>query len=229
MVCRYPEEDVAGSLKKGIIKMSRKFKILRNFHDEGIKLYAKGTIEIKPGLTVLVGCNGAGKTTLLKQIESRLKKEKIPYVSFDNLHDGGSNARSEAAFMNDFEFVANSMCSSEGENIALNVGRFAYKIGALLKKCEGNEAWILMDAIDSGLSVDAVVDMKKGLFETILEHYSDKELYIVVSANEYELARGEKCFDVVNCKYVKIKDYEDYRNIILQSREIKDKRYDQEE
>ena len=41
MVCRYPEEDVAGSLKKGIIKMSRKFKILRNFHDEGIKLYAR--------------------------------------------------------------------------------------------------------------------------------------------------------------------------------------------
>ena len=47
------------------------------------------------------------------------------------------------------------------------------------------------------------------------------EIYIVVSANEYEMARDEQCFDVYNGKYVKIKDYEEYRNLVLQSKEWK--------
>lgn len=84
-----------------------------------------------------------------------------------------------------------------------------------------------MDAVDSGLSIDAVVDIKEGLFNTILNHYADRDIYIVASANEYELVRGEKCFDVVNCKYVPIKSYEKYRSVILRSREIKNKRYEE--
>lgn len=117
--------------------MSRKIKIVRDYHDENINLYKKGTVEIEPGLTVLVGCNGAGKTTLLKQIEKRLKKDEIPCIYFDGQFDGGTNARAMAAFMDDFEFVASSMCSSEGENIALNVGRFARRIGSFLHKSDG--------------------------------------------------------------------------------------------
>lgn len=203
--------------------MEKKIKICKDYYDENIKMYKKGAITLESGLTILIGCNGAGKTTLLKQIKENLKKENIPYLYFDNLHDGGSNARSKAVFYEDFEFVVQSMCSSEGENITLNLIQFSKKIGNFLKDNKNNnELWILLDSIDSGLSVDAIVDLKEGLFGAIFETNPDKDIYIVVTANEYELARGEKCFDVINCRYISIKSYEKYRNVILKSREQKD-------
>ena len=94
--------------------MSRKFQLERDCYDEGFNLYKKKIIEIKSGVTVLVGCNGIGKTTLLKQIRDKLKENKIPYIMFDNLHDGGSKAISEASFYSDFgDSLLN--CYSAGE------------------------------------------------------------------------------------------------------------------
>lgn len=205
--------------------MGRSIKILRDYHEEGIKLYDKSIVTFEPGITVLVGCNGAGKTTLLEQVCRNLKENNVPYLYFDNLHDGGSNARSSAAFYGDFTFVATSMCSSEGENIALNLSQFAGKVGKFMREnADKDEVWILMDAIDSGLSVDAVVDFKEGFLKTVIEHFGGKDIYFILTANEYELARGENCFDVIRGKYVSIKSYEKYRNVILRSRKQKDKR-----
>ena len=232
--------------------MSKKIQLIKDYYDEGINLYKKKTIEIKPGVTVLVGCNGIGKTTLLHQIKDKLKKDNIPYVMFDNLKDGGSRAISEASFYSDFGFMATAIQSSEGENIVMNMGKLAARLGQFVKtgddpkekkftklarslaKARGeeildepeipNERWILLDAVDSGLSVDNIVDIKELLFKTILEYNYGNEIYIVVSANEYEMVRGEKCFDVYNGKYVKLKDYEEYRNLVLQSKEWKTQR-----
>jgi hypothetical protein len=145
-----------------------------------------------------------------------------------------------------------AMSSSEGENIVLNISKLASALRPFIKTGEvqnesnkfakafakavwgdkaeekkevPNERWILLDAVDSGLSVDNIVDIKEYLFKTILEDDFDGQIYIVVSANEYELCRGENCFDVYGGKYVKFPNYEKYRNFILKSREIKDKRY----
>lgn len=230
--------------------MSRKFSIEKNYYDEGYELYKKETITINPGVTVLVGCNGTGKTTLMHQIKNQLKKECVPYISFDNLHDGGSKAISSAAFFEDFGFVATAACSSEGENIIMNIANLARRLGNFIRNGEDNgrekrlekafekifsgdedkkqesinERWILLDAIDSGLSVDNIVEVKEDLFKTILEDYKDGDVYIIVSANEYEMARGEQCFDVHNGEYVTFADYEDYRDFILNSRKWKDER-----
>ena len=237
--------------------MSRKFKVEKRYYDEDYDLYKKRSITINEGVTVLVGCNGSGKTTLLHQIKSQLKKENIPFVSFDNLHDGGSRAISSAGFHGDFGFMSAAMSSSEGENIVLSLSKLASTLRAFIKTGESqsendrfsrnmakalwgnetekeqkvppNERWILLDAIDSGLSVDNVVDLKECLFKTILEDDFDGSIYIVISANEFELCRGEHCFDVYNGKYVKFSNYEKYRNFILKSREIKDKRWQKEE
>ena len=85
--------------------MGRKFKIDNDAYGEGIKMYNKATIELVPGVTVLVGCNGAGKSTLLKQLYGIVQKENIPCVMFDNLKDGGSNARSKAGFTEILHFL----------------------------------------------------------------------------------------------------------------------------
>lgn len=228
--------------------MSRKFQLERDCYDEGFNLYKKKIIEIKSGVTVLVGCNGIGKTTLLKQIRDKLKENKIPYIMFDNLHDGGSKAISEASFYSDFVFIANAIQSSEGENIVMNLEKLAARLGEFVENGEDpkekkfnklvnaikeingediveseiiNERWILLDAVDSGLSVDNIVDLKEQLFKTILEYNYENEVYIIVSANEYEMVRNEQCFDVYNGKYINIKDYEEYRNLVLQSKEWK--------
>lgn len=132
----------------------------------------------------------------------------------------------KALFIGDMQFVGSAMSSSEGESVSLNLMMTARKISAMFThNPDADEYWILLDAADSGLSIDGVEDLKCGLFNSIFEKYSDKTIYIIVSANEYEMARGEHCFDVVNCKYVNIKSYDRYRSIVMRSRQYKDKRY----
>lgn len=205
----------------------RKFQIERDYYEEDVVLYRRKNIEIQPGLTVLVGCNGSGKTTLLHQLRHELKNNDITYIDFDNLTNGGSYARSEAGFVGDISFLATSVCSSEGENIIMNIGKVAASIGSTIRENrDSKELWILLDAIDSGLSVDNVIEIKN-LFNLIIEDAgkNNTNVYIVISANEYELARGEQCFDVYNGKYITFEDYEAYRKFIIKSRKTKDKRY----
>jgi hypothetical protein len=59
---------------------------------------------------------------------------------------------------------------------------------------------LLFDAIDSGLSIDQVDDMKKYFFDVIVNTYTD-DLYILVTANEYEMCVGYPCFNVTEGKY----------------------------
>lgn len=223
----------------------------RNPYSEGFSTCRLKQITIKSGLTILVGCNGSGKTTLLNNIQNELKKENIPCYMFDNLHDGGINSKNAAAFENDWEFVATIIASSEGENINMNIGNLAKKlkefmvtgrissrstrIGDAFAKFSGKkgyevpetkERWLLLDAIDSGFSIDNVIETKD-FFKMVIKDFADHgyELYVVVSANEYELANGEDCFDVMNGKYIQFKDYDDFKKFILKSRKKKDKRY----
>ena len=231
--------------------MSRRIHLSNNYYDEKETLYKKTDITLKPGITVLIGCNGIGKTTMLHQIQDKLKKKDIPCVFYDNLHEGGSHSISEASFYGDFSFMATAMCSSEGENIVMNISKLASKLGRFIKTGESKrrsqleesmrkshgipveessepikERWILLDAIDSGLSVDNIVDLKEYLFKTILEHSKELgiETYIVVSANEYEMARDEQCFLVHEGKYLPINSYEEYRDVVLQSKRFKEER-----
>ena len=169
---------------------------------------------------------------------------------FDNLHDGGANAKSEAALDDDWAFVVTSMCSSEGENINMNINNLSQKLkefmitgrisnrftrladafsrfhGEEYQIPETKERWLLLDAIDSGFSIDNVVETKD-FFKMVIKDFANHgyDLYIVVSANEYELANGENCFDVMSGKYVQFKDYDDFKKFIMRSREKKDKRY----
>lgn len=207
--------------RKEVIKMGRVFYLWKDPYGRGFDIFKKSAIEIKPGATVLVGCNGIGKTTLLRCIEDLLREEKIPCLRFDNLIDGGSNSLQESLCMGDTNLVAKCVCSSEGENIIINMKNFLREICLFIKtENRFKERWILLDAVDSGLSIDNIICIKK-LFNAILENNNGKEIYIVVSANGYEMARDERCFDVYNGKYITFKDYEDYRNMIIKNSNLK--------
>lgn len=204
---------------------SRTFKIYKDYCGVGCNIYKKSTITINTGITILVGCNGIGKSTLIMQLRDKFRKDGTPYINFDNLKDGGANARSKAGFMNDFTFLATAAFASEGENIHMNMNRFAEKIVNFVKTNESDKGlWILMDAIDSGYSVDNIIDIKNFINLILKDFGISKDIYFIISANEYELARDESCFDVYRGKYVKFDSYDEYREFIIKTREEKDKR-----
>lgn len=204
---------------------NRKFKIPRNYYAEGFDFCSKDAVAFKPGLSVLAGCNGCGKSTLMRIIKDDLIESNTPYIAFDNLHEGGGHQVSKQGFYGNFEYVANAFCSSEGENIILCMGQVASQIGTFIRKNPSvPELWIILDAIDSGLSIDNINELKTHLFQLILEDNRNRDVYIIVAANTYELASGEECFDVQSGEYIRFKDYDDYRAFVLKSREIKNAR-----
>lgn len=209
--------------------MSRTFTVNRKPYDTHI-LYYRKNITINPGLTILTGCNGTGKTTLLNHIKYELDKENIPVYSYNNVHEGGSHSVSAAGFYGNINLLASLLCSSEGEKINHNICQTASKLGAFVKKNQKSpELWILFDAIDSGYSIDNIAETKRDLFGIILEDCKKRgiEVYIVVSANSYEMACGEQCLDVYSGKYMTFESYDAYRSYILKTRERKEKRYKQ--
>lgn len=222
-------------------------KIIKNYYDEDFEIFKPNEINIEPGLTVLVGCNGYGKTTFLKILKHQLEDEKTPFINYSDLHDGRGNAFSKAGMNNDFKRLSTLMQSSEGERMICNFGNFLEKLHPFLRtginkfhlnpfrnifndeeeeEMTTNERWLLIDAIDSGTSIDNIVEIINVL-KLSMQHAKqlDKEYYIVISANQYELARNNKCLDVVNGENIKFKDYEEYRNFVLKSLEEKSKRY----
>lgn len=228
---------------------THKFKTWRDPYDVGFSTTRAKEITINTGLTVLVGCNGAGKTTLLHNIESELEEEGIPCLFYDNKIES-TNSLGTSIFKGNFSLSATMICSSEGENITINLGEMVKSISDFLKTgktkedvqkerlknifdgidcvpeiSDSKERWILLDAVDSGYSIDNIIDLKH-LFSLILNDSKDMNLktYIVVSCNEYELANGEQCFDVMNGNYITFKDYEDFKKFILNSRAKKEKR-----
>lgn len=226
----------------------------RDPYEAGFSPTRPKKIEINPGLTVLVGCNGAGKTTLLSNIKEEAKKNNIPCHFFNNMIDGTSN--SIASIMGGFgeegdsiHTAINLWTASEGEAIKINLDRQSRlyddflqtgyyrnrsnKISLAIKGKEEpiltNKRILLFDAVDSGLSVDSIVEVKM-VFDLISKKAEElgMELYLIISANEYELARNSNCFDVNEGKYIKFLDYEDYRKFILRSRKNKEKRIEKQ-
>lgn len=204
--------------------MSRVFKIPKCPYDSSTKIFSKSEIEFTPGVTVLVGSNGSGKSTLLHHIKSELLASGTPYTWYDNLAEGGSTSIAKYLATDELGLVAGLVTSSEGEQIMLNIGQFAKELGRFMKVHQNDkEVWILIDGVDSGLSIDYICDIKEQLFEYILEHSPDIDVYIIIAGNTYEICAGENCFDVYKGQYKQFKTYAQYKKFILASRKRKDK------
>lgn len=207
--------------------MSLEIKIDRDIYERGVYLYKTGAFTFEPGLTVLIGCNGSGKTTLLKQIKKNLSSDGKPFIFFqydrerlerDNrLTYGDANAR---------EFFSWVSCS-EGEQIMVRLESLANQIGKFVRENPGKDIFVLLDGVDSGFSIDNIIELKELLFKVIIKDFENKEndIYIVCSANSYELAADEDCIVVCTGKHRRFKTYNTYRNMIMRTREIKGRRY----
>ena len=216
-----PVEEVGGR---------KTFTIRKEPYDKGHPFYAKSRFTIDEGVTVLVGCNGSGKTTLMTMMKEYLKEKDRDTVilSYTDTFDGRATARSKSLYEHNLSFTASLFCSSEGEQLYLNVGAFINKIGRAVRQTNRKNIWVFLDGVDSGMSIDKVIELRAFLHE-LPNMQPDRHFYFIVSANAFELARGEKCLDVANMKFVKFYNYEKYMKFVLASREQKDKRDSKEE
>lgn len=203
-------------------------KLYKDYYNVGYDLYKTDKLSLLPGLTVLVGCNGSGKSTLLHQLRDKLEEKEIPFLSYDNLKDGQNNAMQHALNVSgDINLLATLATSSEGEQISINFRKFVRDVGAFVKKNSpsNKEVFVLLDAIDSGLSIDQVQEFKSFFqFAIDTEKKNGTDLYFIASSNEYELCENSQCLTFPDIAYRTFTDYEDYRQCIIASREYKDNR-----
>lgn len=205
-----------------------KIKVVKDFYDKGDDIYERKSVSFAPGLTVLVGCNGSGKTTLIRQIEIGCKNKNIPVIKFDNYASGGKEMMSLYMFLGDIDGVARNYVSSEGERITNAISEHAKKIGRFVAEHEKAEKIVvLFDAVDSGYSADNIVELKKNLFEFMIDDCRKRgiELYIIVAGNSYEMAAREHCINTIQLTSFVPKSYDKWRNVIMSTRNKKNIRY----
>lgn len=202
---------------------SRKPAILAGFRckiDDWYGLHRGFTLNLRPGCTAVVGPNGAGKTTLLNQVEEKARAKSYRTFRYANLSDGGDAAMQLRLFRGDISGLARSACSSEGQNVALNIGDAAQSISGLVRetKADGKPLFVFLDGVDSGLSIDLLLDVEN-LFRTIERDAgvspggADHPVYVLAAVNQYELAKG-RCIDARTGKPVSFADYGDYARFI---------------
>lgn len=188
-------------------------------------IYRNPRFTFEPGLTVLTGCNGAGKTTLMCRMGEVLRDEGIPVESLMKRELG--RIIDSQAFFGDTEAAVHQVWSnwqSEGEAAKSDFGFLLKRIGNLVVHTESEckERWVLIDGIDSSMSIDVLGEIR-GLFDVILETApSDVEVYLIVSTNQYELARVNTCIRVTDGEVYVPTSYEDYRDSVILSAKHKE-------
>lgn len=211
---------------------TRTFKLHKDYWDCG-NLYTRSEHTFNSGITVLVGCNGSGKSTTLTQIREQLRAKNEPYFAFDNVKNGGSSMFQgllEGWHPGGVDALCSLACSSEGEKIHQNIMIKAQSgLGAAIQKAKenyANELFLLWDAVDSGASIDNIIELKD-FFNLVIRDQKEKndiDVFVIVSANSYEMANGESCYDINHNKYITFKNYESYKRFILKSRKFKERR-----
>lgn len=187
-------------------------------------LYTSNVVHIERGLNVLVGCNGCGKTTLLLQLEESIKQmmkndKTVKLLKFDNAEQGGDNFRQRSLFYDDMDSFMSSIGSSEGELITLSFGTcVAKQVGSIMRSNKDvKEFYILIDGVDSGLSIDRIRDLLK-FFKFVQHENRETNFYIIASANSYEMTINNNCIDVMTLDHIGFPSYTDYCKYILKTR-----------
>ena len=173
----------------------------------------------KKTINVLVGPNGSGKTTTLDQISRAVDNPACHSVYFNNEFEGGNVEAQRLLNTGTTTQLASFATSSEGQRIMQCLGRIAYSVGQKIRSMSQsghNILFVMLDAIDSGMSINNIRYLKEEFFNLVIEDCKNNniEVYIVTAANSYEMTKGCHCIDVSTGKEITFKDYEEYANFI---------------
>lgn len=113
--------------------------------------------------------------------------------------------------------------ASEGQRVYDNFEYFVSSIGAYVSECEKRNAdpIIIIDGVDSGVSID-LIHTVRSLFPLILEdcEKNNQTAYIIVTANNYELAVDYNCIWLKDLSELKFsskvpEDYFKFRDLYM--------------
>ena len=179
-------------------------------------------------VTLLFGANGVGKSSLikgiLKQKEIKFNCDKeIKLYSYINNEQNFRNMNKNSNLS--YEDMFNPYLINKKYNAAeLSEGQSViYSLQDIFELCmqikdDSNDSVILLDEIDSGLSIDNV-DYLSDKIKEITDKYSN--IQFIITFNNFEFCRNfPKIFNMYNGKYINIESYEQYRNIINSNREM---------
>lgn len=215
---------------------------LRVFDDYDI--FRVHSIELNPGYTVFIGPNGAGKTTLAKTIRDCIENReyhKNKYANFDAIiyscdFNGDNDVKYlrqnflMSSMMNNFALVVNG---SEGQCLRGAINISAETIAKKMREAKSKSLplMVFFDAIDSGLSIDAIRYVRYDYFKSIQEICKKEgiELYIIVCANNYEFVESADCIYPRSMKHYQFDSYEAYKKFILRTSKVINKDNDDEE
>lgn len=177
------------------------------------------SIDLQPGLNILVGPNGSGKTTAIIQINEYCKENNISFVKYDNYTDGGTHSYGSFLMKGDMESLAIASSSSEGQGIIFNLGQWIPNVRKMISNTctkDNKVCMVLLDAIDSGLDINNINEVKSVFKNIIIPHAKEigAELYVVISTNNYEFIKDELCFSIKSGTIKKFSNYEEYARFI---------------
>jgi predicted ATP-binding protein involved in virulence len=177
--------------------------------------------DFKNEISVILAPNGGGKTTTLINLETELKKKNISVFLYSHYKDNyklGKQGRDE--IFADVNNVIYSHFKSEGEELQYSFNEWLEKnifnVMFSIREHKSNikELCILIDELDSGLSLDKIIDTVS-IFEHFLKDARNAgvKMKIILSANSYELASQYKnsCYWLKTGKLIKIDTYDDFK------------------
>lgn len=231
-----------------------KFEIEREPYQEGDKLFKKKVLELEPNsISCFVGCNGTGKTTLIREIKDNLRKLKAQEIKADFYHNafggifsdlrGKKEKQSDIVYLdfdkrtdtsfreNDYFINAGIVAtSSTGEGVVSRFGRHLQVIGNVVRSLKDKTIFIFFDDCDAGTSIDMIQDIKD-CFQLIMYDCikNNNTFYIVLTANSFEFCKDLDCISVHDFKHKQFKTYNQFKKFVLNSRKLKDKRFEKVE
>lgn len=192
--------------------------------------------EFEPGITVLVGANGAGKTTLMKRLHKALQDEGTPVTSLrkDNVD---KIIESQYALANNVDAMISHLQNSrlsEGQAVKNSFSFLIATIRAAMHMdAETDERWAIIDGMDSSQSIDQLKEMAE--FLDLIEEDAPENIkpYIIVTTNNFEIAKNRRCLCVNENKTIFPKTYRDFSAAVMRSarwlqksREVSDREWD---
>lgn len=184
--------------------------------DDWYDIHSGFVLALHPGVTCIIGPNGAGKTTLLTQLNDYANSHNIKVWQYSNFTDG--RYEDYRYLETNTRLFAESAFSSEGEKVAMHFSERVGEIGRLVtdSRATNQPAFVLLDALDSGASIDRVRDLYD-LFVMMDKDIKGNgaDVYIVAAINQYELAKSPlRCVDCRTGETIKFSCYDGYAEYI---------------